>query len=375
MDLDFSEEQEMLREMVRGICKEHSSIEVVRAMEDAPVGYPAQLWKQLAESDLLGILLPEQYGGSAQSMLEAAIMYEEFGRALAPTPHFVSCILSGGVLALAGSEEQKKQWLPKIISGEAILTPAWHEPKNSCGPRGVQMRAVSDGDSFVLSGTKLFVQFASSATRLIVLARTGEGETDVDLFLVDPKAPGIQLTQKMSLASDTQYRVDFANVRVAKSDRIGAAKSGWKIWDEVMHDGIILLAAQAAGGAQQALAMTVKYSLERKQFDQPLGAFQALAHNMADAATEIDGGTILVYEAAWARSKNKSIRTLAPMAKLFMCKVYRNTTAMAQQIHGGNGFTIEYDIQLFFRRAKQLQITWWDTSYLEELVAKQVLDS
>lgn len=379
MDLDFSEEQEMLREMVRGICKEHSSIEVVRAMEDDPIGYPAQLWKQLAESDLLGILLPEKFGGSEQSMLEAAILYEEFGRALAPTPHFVSCVMSGGVLVRAGSDAQKQTWLPKIISGEAILTPAWHEPKNSCGPRGVQMRAVpagnGDGDGFILNGTKLFVQFAKAATRLIVLARTGDGETDVDLFLVDPNAAGIQLTQKLSLASDTQYRVDFSNVRVSQADRIGAAKSGWKTWDEAMHDGIILLAAQAAGGAQQALAMTVKYSLERKQFDQPLGAFQALAHNMADAATEIDGGTTLVYEAAWARAKNKPIHTLAPMAKLFMGKVYRNTTAMAQQIHGGNGFTIEYDIQLFFRRAKQLQITWWDTSYLEELVAKQVLDA
>jgi alkylation response protein AidB-like acyl-CoA dehydrogenase len=343
-------------------------------MEDDPVGYPPGFWKQLGELGLLGLTLPEKYGGADQSALEAAVVYEELGRSLSPSPHFVSSVLGGGVLTLAGSDEQKDAWLPKIVSGEAILTPAWLEPKHGYGPAGVQMKAVADGDHYRLNGTKLHVCFASSATRLLVLARTGEGEQDIDLLLVDPTSPGIELTQQLSLASDTQYQVDFVDVRVPSANRIGAARSGWAAWNTVLHDGIILLAAQAIGGAERALEITVQFAKERKQFDKPLGAFQALAHYMADAATEVDAARILVYEAAWARASGKPIERLAPMAKLFACDIFRKLTAMAEQVHGGVGFTIEYDIQLYFRRAKQLQMTWWDTRYLEELVASSVLD-
>lgn len=374
MNLDFSEEQEMLREMVRGFCADHSPIDVVRKMEDDPTGFPSQFWKQLAELGLLGLTLPEAYGGGGQSMLECAIVYEEFGRVLAPSPHLVSAVLSGGVLTLAGTEEQKTTWLPKIASGEAILTPAWLEPKNGFGPDGVQLRATLEADEYRLTGAKRHVSFASSANRLLVLARTGDAETDVDLFLVDPKSAGIELTQQFSLASDTQYRVDFSDVRVPVSARIGAAASGWTAWNQTMHDGIIALAAQAVGGADRALEMTVEFAKEREQFDKPLGAFQAISHYLADAATELDGARILAYEAAWARSEGKPVDRLAPMAKLFACQVFRDLTAMAEQVFGGVGFTIEYDIQLYFRRAKQLQLSWWDSRYLEELVAKAVLD-
>jgi alkylation response protein AidB-like acyl-CoA dehydrogenase len=207
-----------------------------------------------------------------------------------------------------------------------------------------------------------------------VLARTGDGEADVDLFLVDPSARGVELTQQMSLASDTQYAVLLDGVRVSASDRIGGAGSGWATWNALMHEGIILAAALAAGGAARSLELTVQYAKDREQFGKPLGAFQAIAHYLSDAATNVEGGTTLVYEAAWACSEGKPIERLAPMAKLFMCQVYRDVTAMSLQVFGGVGFTIEYDAQLYFRRAKQLQLSWWDSRYLEELVASSVLD-
>jgi len=184
----------------------------------------------------------------------------------------------------------------------------------------------------------------------------------------------VRLTQQRSLASDTQYDVDLENVRVEARDRIGAEGSGWRSFDAAMQDGVVLLAALAMGGAERALEITVQYAKDRKQFDKPLGAFQAISHYLADAATNIDGARTLVYEAAWARDAGKDFERLAPMAKLFACQTYRDLTAMAEQVWGGVGFTIEYDIQLYFRRAKQLHITWWDTPYLEELVAASVLD-
>jgi len=374
MDLDFTEEQEMLRDMVRGVCAEYASPEVVRAMEDDPTGYPAELWKQLAELDLLGLLIPEEYGGSGQTALEGAIVYAELGRSLAPSPHFASSVMGAGALALAGSDEQRRSWLAKIASGEAILTAAWLEPKGGYGARGVQLRAERNGAEYRLTGTKQHVPFASAASRLLVLARTGDGEEDLALLLVDPKAPGIELTQQLSLASDTQYKVRFDDVRVPVDDRIGAEGSGWSTWDEVMHEGIILLAAQAMGGAERALEITVQYTKDRQQFGKPIGAFQAIAHYLADASTEVDGGMTLVWEAAWARSRGRPVRRLAPMAKLFACQTFRDMTAMCVQVWGGVGFTLEYDIQLYFRRAKQLQLSWWDTRYLEELIASDVLD-
>ncbi|MGA2837190.1 MAG: acyl-CoA dehydrogenase family protein [Acidimicrobiales bacterium] len=374
LDLTFSPEQEMLRETVRGVVAATSPLSVVRELEDDPTGYSQDLWKQLAHLDLIGLQLPEEYGGSGMTTLETVVVYEEFGRAIAPSPHFVSSILSGGALAHAGSAELKHEWLPGIVTGEAILTPAWLEPENSSGPKGVQVRAVPDGDGWTITGTKRHVAFASSARRLVVLARTGDGIEDVDLFLVDPSADGVTLTQQMTIASDAQYKVELAGVRVTEADRIGAAGSGWGTWSAVMHQAIILAAAQAVGGAQYALEITVQYAKDRHQFDKPLGAFQSLAHYLADAATNVDGAEVLVHEAAWADAEGRSVAKLAPMAKLYACQTFRDVTATAQQIFGGIGFTVEFDIQLYFRRAKQLQMSWWDTRTLEELIAAEVLD-
>ena len=372
MDLDFTPEQDMLREAVAGVCARHCGLDVVRAMEDDPIGYSDKFWEQLAELGLLGMTLPEEHGGSGMTMLDAVVVYTELGRALAPSPHFVSSVMSGGVLTLAGSPAQQAEWLPKISAGEAIITTAWLEPGGGFGPQGVQLTATADGDGWRLDGVKRHVPFAKAADRLLVLARTPSSQPS--LFLVDPNAPGVRLTQLMTISSDTQYRVDFEGVQVGADALVGTEGDGWATWDAVMHDGIVLLAAQAVGGAQYAHAITTQYAKDRFQFDKPLGAFQSIAHYLSDGITAVDGAETLVWEAGWARTQGHDMRTLAPMAKLFACQTFRDVTATAQQVFGGVGFTLEYDIQLYFRRAKQLQISWWNDRYLEELVAQQVLD-
>jgi alkylation response protein AidB-like acyl-CoA dehydrogenase len=358
MDLDFTEEQEMLREMVRAVCGSYASLETVRAMEDDPIGFPAEFWKQLAELDLIGLMIPTEYGGSAMSALEGAIVYSEFGRALAPSPHFVSAVMAAGLLLRAGTEAQKREWLPRIVTGDALVTVAWLEPGNGFGIRGVQT-------SSAITGTKWHVPFAEAATAYLAIARDGD---DVGVYLIDANAPGISKEQQKTVASDSQYAVTF-------EDTPGTRIAGWDAWQDTMLDGIIMLAAHAAGGARYALDITVQYAKDREQFDKPLGAFQAIAHYLADAATAVDGAETLAYEAAWARANGRPIDRLAPMAKLFACKTFRDTTATAQQIFGGVGFTLEYDIQLYFRRAKQQQISWWDDRTLEERIAESVLTS
>lgn len=283
--------------------------------------------------------------------------------------------MGAGVLLAAGSGEQQRRWLAPIAAGDARLAPAWLEPKGSPGPRGVRLAARPADDGVRLSGKKRHVPFASTASRLLVLARSGPRPEDVDLFLVDPSSPGITLTQQRSLAADAQYEVVFEDVPVPGADRIGPERSGWAAWRQVWLDGIVLLAAQAVGGAARSLEITVEYAKQRHQFGKPLGAFQAISHYLADAQTAVDGATTLVHQAASARATGRSIERLAPMAKLFACRTFRDVTAMAQQVWGGVGFTTEYDIQLYFRRAKQLELSWGDTRYLEEQVARAVLDA
>ena len=374
LDLDFDQEQELLRQTVRDVLGRYCPLDVVRQMEDDPVGYPVPLWEQLGELDLIGLLLPEEYGGSGMSLIEGVALYEELGRALAPTPHFVSAVLSGGALATAGSADQKDRWLRPVASGEAIVTPAWLEPENGFSARGVEARAVADGSGFTISGVKRHVAFASSADLLLVLARTGDAADAVDLFLVDPSSAGVSMRQQMSIASDTQYEVTFAGVAVSRGgpsrragQRLGHLAGGARA-------GAGAAGGAGRGGARYALEITTQYAKDRQQFDKPLGAFQALAHYLADAVTALDGAEQLVHEAAWAGANGRPLTSLAPMAKLFACSTFRDITAMAQQLFGGIGFTLDFEIQLYFRRAKQQQLMWANDRVLEDAVAAALLD-
>ncbi|MXZ52552.1 MAG: acyl-CoA dehydrogenase [Acidimicrobiaceae bacterium] len=377
LDLDFTQEQEMLRDMVRGLCAEFSPLERVRELEDDPDGIARNLWQRLGELGLCGLMVPENAGGSGMSLLDGVVVYEELGRSLAPVPHFVSCVLSAGAIAEAGTAAQQTELLGGIASGDSIATVGWLEPGGGYKPRGVQLAARSNGDGFVLEGSKAHVYFAAAADLLIVLARTGDGDADIDLFVVPAGTAGLTIEQRMSISSDTQYVATFDGASVPGTARLGGpdapAGAGWEAWQRAMHAGAILAAAQAVGGASAALEMTVDYAKERRQFNKALAEFQAISHYLADARTALDGAQLLVYEAAWAHSTGRSTDRLAPMAKLFACRTYREITAMCQQVFGGIGFTVEYDIQLYFRRAKQLQLSWWDQTTCEDRIADAVL--
>ncbi len=377
MDLDFSEEQQMLRDTARGVCEELAPSDTVRAMETDVKGYPAPLWAQLSELGITSLGISEAHGGMGWGALEMAIVYEEFGRSLAPSPHWTSCVLAAKLLELAGDEAQQNHWLPKIAAGKAIFSPAWIEPKNGFGAEGIQLNTTKTTDGYTLNGTKLMVPFAASADRLIVLARTGVGVEDVIGLLVDPKAVGVTCTKEQNHAGETIYQVDFSNVPVKKSEILNT--KFWAAWDEAMTRSIVALAAQAIGGAQAIHAISVDYSKQRVQFGKPIGSFQAIAHYLADLIVEIEGAKVLVYQAAWAIDNfartGKPYARLAAMAKLQACNVFRKASATGVQIHGGFGFTSEGDPQLFFRRAKYQQVTNWDSAYLEERIAALILDA
>ena len=276
LDLDFTHEQDMLRDMVRGLCGEFSPLERVRALEDDPDGIARDLWQRFGDLGLCGLMVPESAGGSGMSLIDGVVLYEELGRSLAPLPHFVSCVLAAGAVIEAGTPTQQDEMLGLIASGEAIATVAWLEPGGGYKPRGVQLsaRAAADSDGFVLDGSKAHVAFAAAADLLIVLARTGNGDADIDLFMVPADASGLSIEQRMSISSDTQYLVTFDRVAVSGTARLGASGSeagtGWSAWQRTMHAGAILAAAQAVGGAAYALEITVEYAKTRRQFDKAL---------------------------------------------------------------------------------------------------------
>ncbi|HEX3822892.1 MAG TPA: acyl-CoA dehydrogenase family protein [Mycobacteriales bacterium] len=374
--MDFTPEQDLLRDSVRRTCERHAGLDVVRKLENDPVGYSLALWTHLGELGVLGLTIDEEYDGSGMTMIDAAVVYEELGRALVPSPHFGSCILAAGLISRSADAALKARLLPSIASGESILAVASLEPDSGFGPAGVQLLAKADGDGWRLTGEKVHVPFAQAAGSFVVLARptAGRDTSGVIAVLVDASAAGITLEQQLTVASDAQFKVSFDNVRIEPADVIHDEGSAWAAWHDTMLDGVTLLAAQAAGGARAALDLAVKYANTREQFDRPLAGFQAISHYLADGATAVDGAQGIAWEAAWERSQGNSIEALAPMAKSFACQTFRNVTATAVQIFGGNGFTVEFDIQLFFRRAKSLQLNHWNDRYLNELIAAALLD-
>lgn len=374
MDLDLTDEQRALSETLRKMLADLSPPKVVRQMEDDPLGFPPALWKAIADMGLTGLSLPDEYGGSALGAVETAVTYEEFGRALCPSPHFVSSVLAAGMLRHVGDAKQRDAWLPAIARGEAIITVALLEPGGDYGPTGIQLQGHPGADGYRLSGTKSCVLFASAAHRLLVPVRVGPAEGDIDFLLVDPASPGISMRQQFTTARDTQYEIRFENVAVPLSARIGAPKEGWEHWLAVSEEGMIALAAWAVGCADRALEMASTYAKERVQFDRPIGSFQGIAHPLATVAIEVAGARTLVHQAAWAHATNRPAKRLAAMAKLYADAANRHATVVGHQTLGGIGFTIDIDMQLYQRRAKQSQLSWWDAKTLEEQIADSVFE-
>ena len=377
MDLDFTPEQDLLRDSVRRLCERHAGLDVVRKLENDPIGHSPALWTQLADLGLCGLMIDEEHGGSGMTMIDAAVVYEEFGRALVASPHFVSAVLAAGLINRSSNAAMQAELLPRIASGDAIITVASVEPDSTFGPSGIQLKATKNGDGWQLSGAKRHVPYAEAAGQMIVLARTDAGRdaAGVVALLVDTTAPGVTLTQQLTVASDAQFRIDFDDVTIGAEAVVHGPGDAWSAWHDTMLDGATLLAAQAAGGARAALELARDYANTREQFDKPLAAFQAISHYLADAVTTVDGAQTIAWEAAWARAEGRSVATLAPMAKSYACQTYRKVTATAVQIFGGNGFTVEFDIQLYFRRAKSMQINNWDDRYCNDLIAAELLDA
>ncbi len=375
MNLTLSEEQEMLRKMARDFLVKECPRKLVRDMEEDEKGYSPELWRKMAELGWMGLVLPEQYGGGSGSFLDLAILLEEMGRACLPGPFFSTVLLGALTLTEAGTEEQKKKYLPQVASGKAILTVALTEPSAIWTADGVSLKAARKGDGYVLSGTKLFVPDANVADWIICVARTATGkkpEDGVTLFLVDSRSPGIKCNALKTIASDRQCEVVFENVLVPAASIVGRVDQGWEVVERLLKRSAVGKCLEMVGGAQQVLEMTVQYAKDRVQFDRPIGSFQAVQHHCANMVTDVDGSRLISYQAAWMLSEGLPCSKEIAMAKAWVSESYRRVVVLGHQVHGGIGFTKDHDMQLYFRRAKAAELAYGDAEFHRELVANEI---
>lgn len=374
MDLGLSEEQQMIQTSARDFLEKESSKEVVREMEEDNKGYPPDLWKKMADLGWMGLVFPEKYGGSEFKFLDLAVLLEEMGRNLTPSPFFNTVVLCGMPILEFGSEAQKDAHLGKIASGDEIWIYAQTEPSATWEASGVELVASKSGDSFTLEGTKLFISYGGVADYLLVVARTKDGtsEDGITLFLVDAKSSGISYEPLKTIASDHQVEITFKNVTVSAADMLGSENGGWAIVDKIAEWGAAGKCAEMVGGAQQVLEMSVEYAKQRVQFGRPIGSFQAIQHHCANMVTDVDGSRYIAYEAIWRVSEGMDASKEVSMAKAWVSDAYRRVCALGHQIHGGIGFTKEHDMQLYFRRAKAAELAFGDGDYHRELVAQHL---
>ncbi len=370
MDLGLSEQQELLKNAARDFLEKECPETLVREMEDDEKGYSPDLWKKMAEQGWQGLLVPEAFGGADFSYLDLIILVEEFGRALVPGP-FISTQV-GGVLPLleGGSDEQKKQYLPNIASGNAIWTLAYTEPSARFDTTGVALEVKEDGGDVVLNGTKLFVRDGNVADFYTVVGRKAgtKGDDGIQLVIVDAKTAGITITNLKTIAADKQSEVKFENVKVPKANVIAGGAATLK---KIQRKATILECAYLVGLAQMDFDISVQYAKDRIQFGRPIGSFQAIQHKAADMVTDVDGSRFITYRAAWSVAEDESDADMnVNMAKAWVSEATRRVVAHGQQIHGGIGFTKDYKVQLYFRRQKAAELAWGDADYHREAVAE-----
>ena len=373
MDLRFTEAQEILRKMVRDFLATECPKTLVRELEKSEKGYSPELWKKMAELGWMGLVIPEEYEGMGYTFQDFTILVEEAGRNILPGP-LITTVISTFPILEAGTEVQKKEFLPKIARGELIITTAQLESEGTFEAYGIAVKATPKGDDFIINGTKLFVEMAHVANYIICATRTKEGSGDkgITLFIVDAKSPGIKCEVMPTIASDKLCEVRFDNVAVPKKNMLGKLEAGWPLVEMMMRKGAIAKAAESVGAMQTCVEMTVAYSKERVQYERPIGAFQAVQHIIANMWTSMQTGRYLVYEAAWMESEGQPCTKEASFAKAYINEVYKDVARWAIRLHGAIATSYDHDVPLYYLRSKAADTSFGSTDYHRELVAQKI---
>ena len=377
MNFDLTDEQQMIRKMMREFADEvvaPGAIERDRTKE-----FPKEIFKQLSDMGVMGLPFPEQYGGGGGDTISFAIVTEELSRACASTGITYSAHISlgGAPLYLFGTEEQKEKYLTPICKGETFGAFGLTEPNAGSDAGGTQTTAREEGDEFVINGSKVYITNASHAKHLALTAITGQenGKKEISAIIVPTNSEGFTIIdnyEKMGLNASNTTELVLDNVRVPKENLLGKRGHGFRQFLVTLDGGRIGIGAMAVGIAQAAFDRALRYSKERKQFGKTLSEFQVTQFKLADMAMKIELARNMVYKAAWLKDQGRPFTKEAAMCKLYASEIAMEIADEAIQIHGGYGYMKEYEVERYMRDAKLLEIGEGTSEVQRMVIARQV---
>ena len=377
MEFKISPEQEMMVKIVRELAQKEIAPRAEAVDESGE--FPWENIKAMNELGLLGLTVPEEYGGSLTDSLTYVMAIEEISKACAATGAIYAVHCSVGVMGLVkyGTEEQKKKYLPRLAEGGKIAAFALTEPGAGSDAAAAKTTAVLDGDSYVLNGTKCFITNGGVSDVYTVLAMTdkSKGVRGMSAFLVEDGTPGFtigKIENKMGIRGSSTSELIFENCRIPKENLLGQEGDGFKIAMQLLDGGRVGIGAQAVGIAQAAYEAALQYSKERQQFGKPIFSFQTVGFMLADMAIQIEAARLMVYKAAWLKDAGQPFGKEAAMAKTFASDMAQKITADAVQIMGGYGYSKEYPVERYMRDAKITQI-YEGTNQIQRLVITNYL--
>ncbi len=377
MDFSFSKEHEMMRKLFSDFAQ--NEVKPLAQEVDETEEFPRETTNKMAKLGFLGIPVPKEYGGQGCDVLAYAMCVEELSKVCGTTGVIVSAHTSLCVdpILTYGTEEQKQKYVIPLAKGEKLGAFGLTEPGAGTDAQGQQTKAVLDGDEYVLNGSKIFITNGKEADVYVIFAITGVQEDArgrkkkiISAFIVEKGTPGFTFgtkEKKMGIRGSSTYELIFTDCRIPKENMLGKEGKGFGIAMHTLDGGRIGIAAQALGLAEGALDATIAYVKERKQFGKPIGAFQNTQFQIADMATKVKAAQLLVYRAAIAKSTQKVYSEEAAMAKLYAAEVAMEVTTKAVQLHGGYGYTREYDVERMMRDAKITEI-YEGTSEVQKMV-------
>jgi len=375
MDFDFSDEQKMLRESVRKMMEKEATPDYLRRL-DREQAYPYDLYKTWVEMGLISMAFPEEYGGLGGSVIDVAIIAEELAyRSFDLFTAFGSTLFCGLNILKKGTEEQKRHWIPKTLSGEVRFSVSMSEPDAGSDIGAMRTHARRDGDHWVINGQKLWATGAGARDNVINLYVKTDTQAPyrkgMSLFLVPNDTPGIELRKLEMLGrrSTGTYEVFLTDVRVPDEALVGGENHGWDVVLAGLQVERLTSTAGYIGGMQSILDLAVDYAKERKQFGRPIGSNQAIAHMLADMQTELEASRLMMWRAAWMLNSGKDALKEISMAKLFASEAYARHANMGMQILGAYGYNMEYDMQRHFRDSRSATIGAGTSQMQRNLIA------
>jgi alkylation response protein AidB-like acyl-CoA dehydrogenase len=375
VDFDFSEDQNDLRNLMREFLSDRSTTRHVRAMLTDSLGYDPAMYRELVRLGALSF--PEPYGGAGLGMVEQAIVLEEMGRAVYPAPYFATVVLAGRAVVESGDENAMARYIPDICSGDLTMSLAFLEDSIDWGPGAISATLTPTADGFVLDGTKRFVPFGHAVDIVLVAARLAgtSGADGVTLAAVARDTPGVAIEPTVMMDETSKVAtMRFSGVPVPSGDIVGHPGSGWSALESTLRSAAVACCAEMLGASRKSLEMSVDYAKVRKQFGQYIGQFQAVKHKLAEMLELVENAHAATYYAAWALDADAPDKALAAsVAKSTVNYASRRVCGEAIQVHGGIGFTWEYDLHLYFKRAKHLEPMFGDTDYHREKVLEETL--